>query len=70
MNDTSETAVFEPNRLYTADEVAQKLRLSRSSVLSRARRGALPSLKLGAEGTQRTSVRLVGGDMNVWLESR
>lgn len=70
MNDTSDMAVFEPDRLYTADEVAEKLKLSRSSVLSRARRGTLPSLKLGAEGMQRTSVRFVGGDMSGWPERR
>ena len=65
--ETSAKELFEPNQVYTAAEVAEKLRLSRSSVLSRARRGSLPCYKLGPAGTQRTSVRFLGAELNDWL---
>jgi hypothetical protein len=70
MGATDENTVFEPDGIYTAAEVAEKLRLSRSSVLQRARVGDLPSLKLGQRAARRASVRFLGREVNTWLESK
>jgi hypothetical protein len=61
-----EHSLFDPGRVYTAPEVAEKLRLSPSSVLARARRGAMPCLRFGPMRVQRVSVRFLGDDLNAW----
>lgn len=67
MDDHQKLEVFEAGRLYTAEEAAERLKLSPSAVLQRARKGALACVKYGQERRQRVAVRFLGRDLNEWL---
>ena len=54
-------------RLLTAREVAEWLRLAPATVLDRFGRGDLPGFRLGAKGGP---VRFDEGDLREWLEGR
>lgn len=61
-----EITVFDPNRVYDCQSVAQRLRQSESSIREKVFKGQIPYFKAG-EG-RNAPVRFLGHTLNQWLE--